>query len=117
MGIYTKIKQQINQNYKNIILFLRNHLFCLIYVNNKLKITTTKNIVMSFIPFSEKYQEIFLNFFDFWSDPESNPGQEPDPYSRKRIRGSGSGSETLIQSFESQNKKIAQSIEIIPIPY
>ena len=27
---------KINQNYKNIIFFLRNHLFYLVYVNNKL---------------------------------------------------------------------------------
>ena len=67
---------------------MRAQLFCLIYVHNKLKITT-KNSVMSFKPFTEKnVEEKNWNLFDFRSDP--------DPLSRKRIRGSGYGSETLI---------------------
>ena len=77
---------------------LRNHLFCLINANNKLKITTTKNIVMSFKPYTEKIKKKKFEFVRFRSDPDPEQDPDPDPSSRKRIRGSGSklyGSETL----------------------
>jgi len=52
---YTRIPTN-QPNYKNIIFFERNHLFCLIYTNDKLKITT-KSIVMSFKPYTEKVKK------------------------------------------------------------
>ena len=56
--------------------FFRNHLFCLIYANNKLKLQ--QNIVICFKPFTEiKFEGKYWNF-DFRSDPH--------PLSRWRIR-------------------------------
>ena len=53
-GTKKKIVIQINQNYKNIFKKKRNRLFCLIYAKNELKITTTKNTIMSLKPYTEK---------------------------------------------------------------
>ena len=66
-------------------------------MNNKY-INYKKKSLSSIVPFTEKIMKKNWNIFDFRSDPES----DPDPYSRKRIRGAGSacsskcsGSETL----------------------
>ena len=56
-----KLKLKINQNYKNIFIFL-NHLFCLIHMNNKLiNYKQTKNIVMIYHTFYRKQLE-FVRF-------------------------------------------------------
>ena len=75
---YTYIK--INQNYKNIIFFYRNHLFSLIYVNNKLVNYKEKKTSLSFI----HLQKYFFLKIGICSDPELNPEPDPDPLSRKR---------------------------------
>ena len=66
-------------------------------MNNKLKITTTKKTLLWVLYLlQKKIQEKNWNLLDFRSDPETE--LDPDPLSRKRIRGSAlkwSESETL----------------------
>jgi len=71
--------------------FLRNHLFCLIYANNKLKITK-KNIVMSFKPYTEKIKKKKIGICSILGririririhhrgSGSADPDQDPDPH-------------------------------------
>ena len=72
-------------SYKNTIFLKRNHLFFLIYANNKLKIT--KNLIPDNL-IQKKLRRKNWNLFDFRSDPDPDPEPfpDPDPSSRKRIR-------------------------------
>ena len=73
--------------YKSTNLKKKNHLFCLIYANIKLKITTKKNIVISFKPYRKNFKKFGISS-DFRSDPEP----DPDPLS--------SGSDLLMMRIQ-----------------